>query len=122
MDPPIEEQSNDQEHEADSPQADGEGEEPVLLEASASSTINPVSMAGLQKPEMNLPVKPTQGGERILRKGGRQAYVGCRCPGYSSLSHLDFVRIRKRVVAGFVANPYCQMLQDLWQYVRGAKS
>ncbi|XP_054853408.1 rab GTPase-activating protein 1 isoform X2 [Eublepharis macularius] len=59
MDPPIEEQSNDQEHE--SPQADGEGEEPVLLEASASSTINPGSMAGPQKPEMNLPVKPTQG-------------------------------------------------------------
>ncbi|XP_015273927.1 PREDICTED: rab GTPase-activating protein 1 isoform X2 [Gekko japonicus] len=61
MDPPIEEQSNDQEHETDSPQADGEGEEPVLLEASASSTINPASMAGLQKPEMNLPVKPSQG-------------------------------------------------------------
>nr|XP_056716024.1 rab GTPase-activating protein 1 isoform X1 [Euleptes europaea] len=61
MDPPMEEQSNDQEHEEDSPQADGEGEEPVLLEASASSTINPGSMAGPQKPEMNLPVKPTQG-------------------------------------------------------------
>uniref|UniRef100_A0ACB8EZ87 Rab GTPase-activating protein 1 n=1 Tax=Sphaerodactylus townsendi TaxID=933632 RepID=A0ACB8EZ87_9SAUR len=61
MDPPMEEPSNDQEHEEDSPQADGEGEEPVLLEASASSTINPASMAGPQKPEMNLPVKPTQG-------------------------------------------------------------
>ncbi|XP_025049968.1 rab GTPase-activating protein 1 isoform X5 [Alligator sinensis] len=60
MDPPMEDQPSDREHGEDS-RADGEGEEPVILEASASSTINPVSVAGPQKPEMSLPVKPAQG-------------------------------------------------------------
>lgn len=61
MDPPMEDQPSDRDHGEDS-RADGEGEEPVILEASASSTINPVSVAGPQKPEMSLPVKPAQGG------------------------------------------------------------
>uniref|UniRef100_A0A8C9EUJ6 RAB GTPase activating protein 1 n=1 Tax=Pavo cristatus TaxID=9049 RepID=A0A8C9EUJ6_PAVCR len=60
MDPPMEDQSSDRDH-GDEVRTDGDGEEPVVLEASASSTINPVSVAGLQKPEMSLPVKPSQG-------------------------------------------------------------
>ncbi|XP_009696581.1 PREDICTED: rab GTPase-activating protein 1-like, partial [Cariama cristata] len=60
MDPPMEDQSSDRDH-GEEIRTDGDGEEPVVLEASASSTINPVSVAGLQKPEMNLPVKPSQG-------------------------------------------------------------
>ncbi|XP_073170504.1 rab GTPase-activating protein 1 isoform X3 [Lepidochelys kempii] len=60
MDPPMEDLSSDREHGEES-RTDGEGEDPILLEASASSTVNPVSMTGLQKPEMILPVKPTQG-------------------------------------------------------------
>ncbi|KAK4811434.1 hypothetical protein QYF61_005360, partial [Mycteria americana] len=60
MDPPMEDQSSDRDH-GEELRTDGDGEEPVVLEASASSTINPVSVAGLQKPEMSLPVKPSQG-------------------------------------------------------------
>uniref|UniRef100_A0A8C0BJC6 Rab GTPase-activating protein 1 n=1 Tax=Buteo japonicus TaxID=224669 RepID=A0A8C0BJC6_9AVES len=52
MDPPMEDQSSDRDH-GEEVRTDGDGEEPVVLEASASSTINPVSVAGLQKPEMN---------------------------------------------------------------------
>ncbi|XP_026544674.1 rab GTPase-activating protein 1 [Notechis scutatus] len=61
MDPLMEDPSNDREGEEESPSQDGEVDEPVLLEASASSTINPVSMTGPSKPEMRLPVKPSQG-------------------------------------------------------------
>lgn len=61
MDPPMEDQSSDRDH-GEEVRTDGDGEEPVVLEASASSTINPVSVAGLQKPEMSLPVKPSEGG------------------------------------------------------------
>lgn len=61
MDPPMEDQPSDRDH-GEEVRTDGDGEEPVVLEASASSTINPVSVVGLQKPEMNLPVKPSQGG------------------------------------------------------------
>ncbi|XP_013923045.1 PREDICTED: rab GTPase-activating protein 1 [Thamnophis sirtalis] len=61
MDPPMEDPSNDREGEEGSPSQDGEGDELVLLEASASSTINPVSVTGPSKPEMRLPVKPSQG-------------------------------------------------------------
>ncbi|KAL7978479.1 hypothetical protein Chor_004296 [Crotalus horridus] len=61
MDPPMEEPSDDREGGEESPTQDGEGEEPVLLEASASSTINPVSVTGPAKPEMRLPVKAAQG-------------------------------------------------------------
>ncbi|KAJ6652853.1 hypothetical protein lerEdw1_010571 [Lerista edwardsae] len=62
MDPPLEDPSGDRGSEEGGPlRAGGEGDEPVLLEASASSTINPVSVAGPQKPEMSLPVKPAQG-------------------------------------------------------------
>uniref|UniRef100_A0A8B9SGL4 Rab GTPase-activating protein 1 n=1 Tax=Anas platyrhynchos TaxID=8839 RepID=A0A8B9SGL4_ANAPL len=60
MDPPIEDQSSDRDH-GEEIRTDADGEEPVVLEASASSTINPVSVAGLQKPGMSLPVKPSQG-------------------------------------------------------------
>lgn len=42
-------------------QLDGEGDGPLSNQLSASSTINPVSLVGLQKPEMSLPVKPGQG-------------------------------------------------------------
>lgn len=71
MDPPMEDPSNDREHEEEDSHHDGgEGDEPVLLEASASSTINPVSVAGPQKPDMSLPVKPAQGGERNLGQVG----------------------------------------------------
>ncbi|KAH0615599.1 hypothetical protein JD844_005051 [Phrynosoma platyrhinos] len=67
MDPPMEDPSNDREHEEEEEEEeeenspDAEGDEPVLLEASASSTINPVSVSGPQKPGMMLPVKPAQG-------------------------------------------------------------
>ncbi|KAK9392508.1 rab GTPase-activating protein 1 [Crotalus adamanteus] len=61
MDPPMEDPSADREGGEESPTQDGEGEEPVLLEASASSTINPVSVTGPAKPEMRLPVKAAQG-------------------------------------------------------------
>lgn len=66
MDPPLEDPSSDRgNEEAEALRTGGEGDEPVVLEASASSTINPVSVAGPQKPEMSLPVKPAQGGEEI---------------------------------------------------------
>nr|AAH54492.1 RABGAP1 protein [Homo sapiens]CAB40267.2 Rab6 GTPase activating protein, GAPCenA [Homo sapiens] len=42
-------------------QLDGEGDGPLSNQLSASSTINPVPLVGLQKPEMSLPVKPGQG-------------------------------------------------------------
>ncbi|XP_066466568.1 rab GTPase-activating protein 1 isoform X1 [Tiliqua scincoides] len=62
MDPPLEDPSSDRGNEkGEALRTGGEGDEPVLLEASASSTINPVSVAGPQKPEMSLPVKPAQG-------------------------------------------------------------
>uniref|UniRef100_A0A8C2VHW8 Rab GTPase-activating protein 1 n=1 Tax=Chinchilla lanigera TaxID=34839 RepID=A0A8C2VHW8_CHILA len=51
MDPPMDDQS----------QLDGEGDGPLSNQLSASSTINPVPLVGLQKPEMSLPVKPGQG-------------------------------------------------------------
>uniref|UniRef100_A0A670YM03 Rab GTPase-activating protein 1 n=1 Tax=Pseudonaja textilis TaxID=8673 RepID=A0A670YM03_PSETE len=54
MDPPMEDPSHDPEGEEESPSQDGEVDEPVLLEASASSTINPVSMTGPSKPEMSV--------------------------------------------------------------------
>ncbi|XP_027723767.1 rab GTPase-activating protein 1 isoform X2 [Vombatus ursinus] len=58
MDPPMED--GDKEH-MERTQIDGEGDGPLANELSTSSTINPVSLAGLQKPEMSLPVKPGQG-------------------------------------------------------------
>uniref|UniRef100_A0A5F8GYW4 Rab GTPase-activating protein 1 n=1 Tax=Monodelphis domestica TaxID=13616 RepID=A0A5F8GYW4_MONDO len=58
MDPPMED--GDKEH-MERTQIDGEGDGPLVNELSTSSTINPVSLAGLQKPEMSLPVKPGQG-------------------------------------------------------------
>uniref|UniRef100_A0A452G2K9 Rab GTPase-activating protein 1 n=1 Tax=Capra hircus TaxID=9925 RepID=A0A452G2K9_CAPHI len=55
MDPPMDDQPGDKEL------LDGEGDGPLSNQLSASSTINPVSLVGLQKPEMSLPVKPGQG-------------------------------------------------------------
>lgn len=60
MDPPVDEQPGDKEL-VDRSQLDGEGDGPLPDQLSASSTINPVPLAGLQKPEMSLPVKPGQG-------------------------------------------------------------
>lgn len=56
MDPPIDDQPGERS------QLDGEGDGPLSNPLSASSTINPVPLVGLQKPEMSLPVRPGQGG------------------------------------------------------------
>ncbi|XP_021011291.1 rab GTPase-activating protein 1 isoform X1 [Mus caroli] len=55
MDPPMDDQPGERS------QLDGEGDGPLSNQLSASSTINPVPLVGLQKPEMSLPVKPGQG-------------------------------------------------------------
>ncbi|XP_011786858.1 PREDICTED: rab GTPase-activating protein 1 [Colobus angolensis palliatus] len=60
MDPPIDDQPGEKEPVKRS-QLDGEGDGPLSNQLSASSTINPVPLVGLQKPEMSLPVKPGQG-------------------------------------------------------------
>ncbi|XP_028349339.1 rab GTPase-activating protein 1 isoform X1 [Physeter macrocephalus] len=60
MDPPMDDQPGDKEL-VERSQLDGEGDGPLSNQLSASSTINPVSLVGLQKPEMSLPVKPGQG-------------------------------------------------------------
>ncbi|XP_057576377.1 rab GTPase-activating protein 1 isoform X2 [Hippopotamus amphibius kiboko] len=60
MDPPVDDQPGDKEL-VERSQLDGEGDGPLSNQLSASSTINPVSLVGLQKPEMSLPVKPGQG-------------------------------------------------------------
>uniref|UniRef100_A0AC11D4T6 RAB GTPase activating protein 1 n=1 Tax=Ovis aries TaxID=9940 RepID=A0AC11D4T6_SHEEP len=60
MDPPMDDQPGDKEL-VEGSQLDGEGDGPLSNQLSASSTINPVSLVGLQKPEMSLPVKPGQG-------------------------------------------------------------
>ncbi|XP_052505456.1 rab GTPase-activating protein 1 isoform X2 [Budorcas taxicolor] len=60
MDPPVDDQPGDKEL-VEGSQLDGEGDGPLSNQLSASSTINPVSLVGLQKPEMSLPVKPGQG-------------------------------------------------------------
>ncbi|XP_008004530.3 rab GTPase-activating protein 1 isoform X2 [Chlorocebus sabaeus] len=61
MDPPMDDQPGEKEPVKRS-QLDGEGDGPLSNQLSASSTINPVPLVGLQKPEMSLPVKPGQGG------------------------------------------------------------
>uniref|UniRef100_A0A9L0T3R3 Rab GTPase-activating protein 1 n=1 Tax=Equus caballus TaxID=9796 RepID=A0A9L0T3R3_HORSE len=60
MDPPMDDQPGDKEL-VERSQLDGEGDGPISSQLSASSTINPVPLVGLQKPEMSLPVKPGQG-------------------------------------------------------------
>ncbi|XP_077000303.1 rab GTPase-activating protein 1 isoform X4 [Tamandua tetradactyla] len=60
MDPPVDDQAGDKEL-VERSQLDGEGDAPLSNQLSASSTINPVSLVGLRKPEMSLPVKPGQG-------------------------------------------------------------
>ncbi|XP_042534574.1 rab GTPase-activating protein 1 isoform X1 [Dipodomys merriami] len=60
MDPPMDDQPGDKEL-VERSQLDGEGDGPLANQLSASSTINPVPLVGLQKPEMSLPVKPGQG-------------------------------------------------------------
>uniref|UniRef100_A0A8D1NTF1 Rab GTPase-activating protein 1 n=1 Tax=Sus scrofa TaxID=9823 RepID=A0A8D1NTF1_PIG len=60
MDPPMDDQPGDKEL-VERSQLDGEGDGPLSNQLSASSTINPVPLVGLQKPEMSLPVKPGQG-------------------------------------------------------------
>ncbi|XP_023072967.1 rab GTPase-activating protein 1 isoform X3 [Piliocolobus tephrosceles] len=60
MDPPVDDQPGEKEPVKRS-QLDGEGDGPLSNQLSASSTINPVPLVGLQKPEMSLPVKPGQG-------------------------------------------------------------
>ncbi|XP_044245512.1 rab GTPase-activating protein 1 isoform X3 [Ursus americanus] len=60
MDPPVDDQPGDKEL-VERSQLDGEGDGPLSNQLSASSTINPVPLVGLQKPEMSLPVKPGQG-------------------------------------------------------------
>ncbi|XP_055455982.1 rab GTPase-activating protein 1 isoform X2 [Psammomys obesus] len=59
MDPPMDDQPGERS------QLDGEGDGPLSNQLSASSTINPVSLVGLQKPEMSLPVKPGQGDSEV---------------------------------------------------------
>lgn len=59
MDPPIDDQPGERS------QLDGEGDGPLSNPLSASSTINPVPLVGLQKPEMSLPVKPGQGDSEV---------------------------------------------------------
>ncbi|XP_038600733.1 rab GTPase-activating protein 1 [Tachyglossus aculeatus] len=65
MDPPVEDQPSLGEHE-EGTQLDGEGDGPLPGDLSTSSTINPVSVAGPQKPEMSLPVNPGQGDSEEL--------------------------------------------------------
>ncbi|CAI9174801.1 unnamed protein product [Rangifer tarandus platyrhynchus] len=60
MDPPMDDQPGDKQL-VERSQLDGEGDGPLSNQLSASSTINPVSLVGLQKPEMSLPVKSGQG-------------------------------------------------------------
>lgn len=60
MDPPMDDQPRDKEL-VERPQADCVGDGPLSNQLSASSTINPVPLVGLQKPEMSLPVKSGQG-------------------------------------------------------------
>ncbi|XP_040819402.1 rab GTPase-activating protein 1 isoform X1 [Ochotona curzoniae] len=60
MDPPVDDQPGDKEL-LERPQLDGDGDGPLSSQLSASSTINPVPLAALQKPEMSLPVRPGQG-------------------------------------------------------------
>ncbi|XP_007934816.1 rab GTPase-activating protein 1 [Orycteropus afer afer] len=60
MDPPMDDQPGDKEP-VERSHLDGEGDAPLANQLSASSTINPVPLVGLQKPEMSLPVKPGQG-------------------------------------------------------------
>ncbi|XP_032334263.1 rab GTPase-activating protein 1 isoform X1 [Camelus ferus] len=60
MDPPMDDQPGDKEL-VERSQLDGEGDGPLSNQLSASSTINPVPLVGLQKPELSLPVKPGQG-------------------------------------------------------------
>ncbi|XP_012519830.1 PREDICTED: rab GTPase-activating protein 1 [Propithecus coquereli] len=64
MDPPMDDQPGDKELVKRS-QLDGEGDGPLSSQLSASSTINPVPLVGLQKPEMSLPVKPGQGDSEV---------------------------------------------------------
>nr|XP_034350672.1 rab GTPase-activating protein 1 isoform X2 [Arvicanthis niloticus] len=59
MDPPMDDQPGERS------QLDGEGDGPLSDQLSASSTINPVPLVGLQKPEMSLPVKPGQGDSEV---------------------------------------------------------
>lgn len=59
MDPPMDDQPGERS------QLDGEGDGPLSNPLSASSTINPVPLVGLQKPEMSLPVKPGQGDSEV---------------------------------------------------------
>ncbi|XP_020021600.1 rab GTPase-activating protein 1 isoform X4 [Castor canadensis] len=64
MDPPMDDQPGDKEL-VERSQLDGEGDGPLSNQLSASSTINPVPLVGLQKPEMSLPVKPGQGDSEV---------------------------------------------------------
>uniref|UniRef100_A0A5F9CDC5 RAB GTPase activating protein 1 n=1 Tax=Oryctolagus cuniculus TaxID=9986 RepID=A0A5F9CDC5_RABIT len=64
MDPPVDDQPGDKEL-VERAQLDGEGDGPLSSQLSASSTINPVPLVGLQKPEMSLPVKPGQGDSEV---------------------------------------------------------
>nr|XP_048285161.1 rab GTPase-activating protein 1 isoform X2 [Myodes glareolus] len=59
MDPPMDDQPGERS------QPDGEGDGPLSNQLSASSTINPVPLVGLQKPEMSLPVEPGQGDSEV---------------------------------------------------------
>ncbi|XP_007540025.1 rab GTPase-activating protein 1 isoform X1 [Erinaceus europaeus] len=60
MDPPMDDQPRDKEL-VERSQLDCVGDGPLSNQLSASSTINPVPLVGLQKPEMSLPVKSGQG-------------------------------------------------------------
>lgn len=60
MDPPMDDQPG-----MERSHLDGEGDGPLSNQLSASSTINPVPLVGLQKPEMSLPVKPGQGDSEV---------------------------------------------------------
>ncbi|XP_002743337.3 rab GTPase-activating protein 1 isoform X1 [Callithrix jacchus] len=64
MDPPMDDQPGEKELVKRS-QLDGEGDGPLSNQLSASSTVNPVPLVGLQKPEMSLPVKPGQGDSEV---------------------------------------------------------
>lgn len=60
MDPPMDDQPG-----LERSHLEGEGDGPLSNQLSASSTINPVPLVGLQKPEMSLPVKPGQGDSEV---------------------------------------------------------
>uniref|UniRef100_A0A8I3NEC5 Rab GTPase-activating protein 1 n=1 Tax=Canis lupus familiaris TaxID=9615 RepID=A0A8I3NEC5_CANLF len=75
MDPPMDDQPADKEL-VERSQLDGEGDGPLSNQLSASSTINPVPLVGLQKPEMrSSPFTPAADEDSVVFS--KLTYLGC---------------------------------------------